>query len=117
MSKIMDRILGNVNNTREPEVKYSLDQILDMKLSEFEKQNFSIELYSEVLNRTVWFCPDKEAAAQIKREDPEAVTYTPDELRHLIALNPGPESLKAIHEGKAALPGSLIGHKGWNNVG
>ena len=88
-----------------------LNAIPEIGLSEFEKQDFSIEIFSTVPNRTVWSCPDKEAAAQVKRDDTEAVCHTPDELRNLIAFNPGPESLKTIHEGKAVLSGTLIDHK------
>ena len=99
MGELEDQLLG------------LLDAIPVIKLSEFEKQDYSIEIYSTVLNQAVWFCPDKEAAAQIKRDDPEAVTYTPDELRHLITLNPVPESFKRIHTAKEVLSGSLINQK------
>lgn len=98
----------NTLNTRLFEL---LDQIPGIKLSEFEKADYSIEVYSTVLKRSVWLCPGREAAEEIRREDLEAVCYTVDELRHLISLNPGPESLKSIREGKVILSGTLIDHK------
>lgn len=99
---------GNYVVKLEEHLLTLLDQIPELKLSEFEKGDYSIEVYSTILKRPVWFCPDQEAVDGITRENPEAVCYTSAELRHLISLNPRPESLKSIHEGKAVLNGSII---------
>ena len=56
-----------------------------------------IEL-NRALNRTprnLWLCSNTEMAAQVRRDDPEAVCYTTHELRELIKLNPGSEDLKS----------------------
>jgi len=63
---------------------------------------------SRVLGEHVWFCSGEEMAAQIRRDDPEVVTYTVDELRELLHLNPNPEDLKAIHNAKSVFPNSHI---------
>jgi hypothetical protein len=108
MSKILDMILANEARDAKPETGHDLERILEMQLDEFEKGDYSIEVFSGVLGGTVWLCPDSEVAARIRRVDPEAVCYTAAELRHLTVLNPGPESLKSIHEGKRILNGSIV---------
>jgi hypothetical protein len=47
-------------------------------------------------------------AAQVKADDPGAVTYTVDEMRKLIRLNPTPEDIKRIHNAKSLFNRSRI---------
>jgi hypothetical protein len=46
--------------------------------------------------------------AQVKQDDPGAVTYTVDEMRELIRLNPDPESLQAINNTKSVFGNSRL---------
>ena len=77
-------------------------------LSEFEKREIAVEIYSELLKCNIWLCSDEDMADQIKMDSPGAVCYTTHELRDIIKLNPSPESLKKINEAKGTFPGSSI---------
>jgi len=83
-------------------------EVEKLKLSEFERRDIAVEIYSEVLGCTVWLCSNKEMAAQVKKDDPEAITCTTHELRELVKLNPGSEDLKKIHDAKRVFPGSTL---------
>ena len=83
-------------------------EVEKLKLSEFERRDIAVEIYSEVLGCTVWLCSNQEMAAQVKKDDPEAITYTTHELRELVKLNPGSEDLKKIHDAKRVFPGSTL---------
>ena len=58
--------------------------------------------------RYVWFCSEDDIAAQIRTDEPEAVTYTVGELREIINVKPNPEDLKAIHNAKSVFLGSRV---------
>jgi hypothetical protein len=88
--------------------KQDMSDISLITLSEFEQRDMAVEIYSEVLRCTLWLSSDNAMADQIKEEAPGAVCYTVSELRLLINLKPGPESLKKIHEAKVINPGSII---------
>jgi len=64
--------------------------------TEFEKRNLAVPIYSEILNCEIWYCSNERMAAQVKRDDPEAVCYTTYELRELIKLDPGLVGLKKV---------------------
>ena len=83
-------------------------EIERLKLSEFEQRDIAVEIHSEVLGCTLWLCSSDTMVTQIKEDAPGAVCYTVGELRHLLSLNPSPESLKKIHEAKAIYPGSTV---------
>jgi len=79
-----------------------------MKLSELKDRDIAIQIYSEVLCCNLWLCSNNGMAAQIRRDDPEVVTYTVDELRELLHLNPNPDDLLAIHNAKSVFLGSRV---------
>jgi hypothetical protein len=79
-----------------------------LRLSELAKRNIALKIYSEVLGSEIWLCSSEEMAAQLRQDDPEAVTYTVDELRKLYKLQPFPEDLRGIHNAKTIFPGSKI---------
>ncbi len=79
-----------------------------IKFSEFARRDIAVLIYSEFLGCELWLCSNNKMAAQIKQDAPEQVCYTADELRHLISLDPGPESLKKIHEAKTVYLGSTL---------
>jgi len=86
-----------------------------MKLSELKDRYMAIQIYSEVLCCNLWLCSNNGMAAQIRRDDPEAVTYTVDELREIINLKPSSEELNAIHIAKSVFPNSQIVDSNLNN--
>jgi hypothetical protein len=82
--------------------------VSDITLYEFSKMNTSIEVYSEILGCSIWFCSNEETASSLKTENPEAVTYTAEELLELLNLSPGPEDIKRIHNVKSIFPNSVV---------
>jgi hypothetical protein len=85
-----------------------IEEILGIKLSEFTTRHLGLQIYSEVLGLEIWFCSNETIASQIKHDDPEAVTYTVDEMRELIRLQPTPEELKRLHDARSVFDGSRI---------
>lgn len=79
-----------------------------IRLSEFERRDIAVEIYSEVLDVNLWLCSNDKIAAQIRKDAPEQVCYTADELRHLLNLNPSSRGLIKIHEVKNIFDGHLI---------
>lgn len=96
------------SDSKKMVTKQELLEIPLLTLYKFEKRDMAVEIYSEVVGCTLWLCSNEEMVAQIKEDAPGAVCYTVSELRHLINLKPGPESLKKIHEAKSTNPGSII---------
>ena len=90
-------------------------EVSRLKLSEFTKRNMALLVDSRVLGEHVWFCSGEEMVAQIRQDEPEAVTYTVGELREIINLKPNPEDLKAIHNAKSVFPNSHIVDSKLNN--
>lgn len=83
-------------------------KVIRLKLSQFTKLNMALLLDSRVLGEQVWFCSNNDMAAQIRRDDPEKVCYTSEELQHLLNHNPSTESIKVINDAKTSFPGSYI---------
>lgn|GEM_PF-1784961 len=105
------RALGRDTSRLEEKVKTLQmrrnKKVEQLRLSEFERRDLAVEIYSEVLGCTVWLCSNKEMASQVKRDDPEAC-YTTHELRELVKLNLHSEDLKKIHDAKRVFPGSSL---------
>ena len=79
-----------------------------MSISKFSELKMAFQVYSEVLKCEVWFCSNDAMAKQIMNDDPEAITYTVDEIMNLIKLNPNPAELTKIHQAKEVFRGSRI---------
>lgn len=82
--------------------------LFDISLSEFRTMSLAVEVYSEALLSTIWFCSNEDMALIVKSDEPEAITYTSHELNEIIYLNPRPEDIKRIHEVKSAFPNCKI---------
>lgn len=108
MSYWVEKLNEIEKQLKEQETALTAECLPGIKLSEFERRDIAVEIYSEVLGCELWLCSNKYIAAQIREDAPGAVCYTVKELRHLLGLNPSPESLKTIHEAKAVFPGSTI---------
>jgi len=86
----------------------TVENLPSIKLSDFANLDCAIKIHSKVLNAEVWLCSDSEMEKQIQNDDPEAITYTVDELKQLIKLNPDPDGLRQIHQAKEVFRGSRI---------
>ncbi len=86
----------------------SIEQISQMQLEKFAKRNMALDIYSEILGCTIWLCSNQEMVKQVKTDDPEAITYTVDEIMNLIRLTPDPEELRRIHNAKEVFVDSKI---------
>lgn len=82
--------------------------LFDKSLSEFRTMRLVVEVYSEALLSTIWFCSNDDMALFVKSDRPEAITYTSHELIEIIYLNPRLEDIKRIHEVKSAFPNCKI---------
>ncbi len=109
MSTIWDEILARRNIHEEPQnPSFEIEGISRLTLFELSKRNIAVEVRSEILGCKIWLCSNQEMAKQVKTDDPEGVTYTVDELRHLLTLKVSPEELKRIHNAKEVFVDSKI---------
>lgn len=108
MAYWIDKINEIEKQIKARDAALTAEYLPGIKLSEFERRDIAVEIYSEILNCRLWLCSNKRMAAQIREDAPDAVIYTVDELRLLLRLDPSPESLKRIHEAKVIYPGSIV---------
>ena len=106
------KTLGKNVETLEEQVK-RLEEVLkhnieQMRLSEIEKREMAIKIYSDVLCDEIWLCSNEELSAQVQNEDPGVVCYIISELRELIRNCTNPDNLKIIHDAKCVFPNSRI---------
>jgi len=86
----------------------ALDLLPNISLAEFKKRNMGVLVYSKYLDDEIWFCSNDKIANQIKSDDPDATTYTVDELINILRLETDVESLKSIHEAKKCFRNSKV---------
>ena len=108
MSYWLDRFEEIIEQQKKEETPLTVESIPSITLAEFARRDIAVEIYSEYLGSNLWLCSNNEMAEQIKRDAPEQVCYTLDEIRSLLTLNPSPESLKKIHEAKLVFPNSNL---------
>lgn len=101
---IIDRVLEE----QKKEPKQVFGDISLLRLSELAKRNMAIEIYSQILSCEVWLCSNELMVKSVKKDYPAAITYTVDEMKELIRLNPTPEDLKRVHNAKTVFPGSKL---------
>lgn len=105
--KKIDEFLEKNKDTKK-EDSYSLDHLLQLRLSELAKREIGIKIYSDILQCDVWLCSNEKIAMKIRYDDSEAITYTVREMKELVKMNPSPEDLKRIQNAKKVFPGSKI---------
>jgi len=98
--------ISNQNN--EADMPISLDLLPTISLKEFKKRNLAVLVYSEFLEDEVWFCSNDDMAKKIQNDDPDAVTYTANELMEIVNLSPNRQGLKSIHDTKKCFRNSKI---------
>lgn len=108
MGRLLDRLEKIIEEKKTQSPTPHTETITNITLAEFSRRNISIEIFSEVLQCTLWLCSDEEMKAQVMRDAPGQVCYTALELRSLLKLNPSPEDLKKIREAKEVFPNSKI---------
>lgn len=108
MSYWLDKIEEIIEQQEKKETPLALERIPGISLGEFEKRDIAVEIYSEFLECNIWLCSNYEIAAQLKKDAPEQVCYTLDEIRWILTLSPSPGSLAKIHEAKIVFPNSKL---------
>ncbi|MFI5324420.1 MAG: hypothetical protein ACHQ6U_13050 [Thermodesulfobacteriota bacterium] len=108
MSYWVDKIDALIEQQKREETPLTLECIPNITLFEFARRDIAVEIYSEVLNCNIWLCSNEKMVTQIMEDAPGAVCYTANELRHLLSLNPSPESLRRINDAKGTFSGSSI---------
>ena len=108
MSYWLDKIDEILEQQKKEEKSLTVESIPCITLAEFARRDIAVEIYSEFLQCDIWLCSNDEIASQLKKDAPEQVCYTLDEIRSLLTLNPSPESLKKIHEAKIVFPNSKL---------
>lgn len=90
----------------------TIDRLRAMSLSEFRFEHTWLKVESSLLpsleHGEIFIASDKQEEREIKAEHKHAVVYGPAELKRIIALDPGPEAMKAIHAAKAILGGRVV---------
>jgi len=107
MSINWDTILG-AKTVVDKQNQQELLLNLGLPLSEFEKRDLAVEVYSDILQSTIWLCSNNSMVHQIKEDNPGATCYTVQELKKLIEMNPSPNDIKNVHEAKNVFSGSTI---------
>ena len=108
MSYWLDKIDEILEQQKKEETSLTVESIPGITLAEFARRDIAVEIYSEFLQCDIWLCSNDEIASQLKKDAPEQVCYTLDEIRSLLTLNPSPESLKKNHEAKIVFPNSKL---------
>ncbi len=108
MSYWLDRLDEIIEQQEKEETPLTVESIPGITLAEFARRDIAVEIYSDFLQCNLWLCSNNEMAAQIRRDAPEQVCYTLEELKCLLQLKPSPDSLIKIHEAKTSFPGSTI---------
>ena len=111
MNTIWNEILGsNLDNFDASKIpkNASKENKKSFNQSTFKERDLAFQVYSEVLKCKVWFCSNDAMAKQVMNDDPEAITYTADELTRLLKHNPTPEGLNSINNVKKVLKQSVI---------
>lgn len=78
------------------------DKVLRASLREFKEAGIAVPVWSELLGETIYFVSDASHAVE------GYVCYTADELARLLISPPGPEGLRAVHEAKRQLDGTVV---------
>ena len=108
MSYWLDRLDEIIEQQEKEETPLSVECIPGITLAEFARRDIAIEIYSDFLQCNLWLCSNNEIANQLRKDAPEQVCYTLEELRCLLQLKPNTDSLIKIHDAKTSFPGSTI---------
>ena len=87
MSYWVEKLEKLIDENKKQETELEVQDITDLPLSKFAGRNLAFEIYSNVLKCNVWFCSNKDMVKQLKKDNPEAICYTTEELRNLIDLS------------------------------
>lgn len=86
-----------------------IERIRAMKMSEFSQAGSWAKIASDLFPHSeIYFASDPVMAREVRKIAPKAVIYGPGELARILALNPGKETMKAIHQAKAILKGRAV---------
>lgn len=86
-----------------------IERIRAMKMSEFSQAGTWAKITSDLFPHSeIYLASDPVIAREVRKIAPKAVIYGPGELARILALNPGKETMKAIHQAKAILKGRVI---------
>ena len=96
MSYWVEKLEKLIDENKKQEPKLKVRDIPELPLSKFAGRNLAFEIYSNVLKCNVWFCSNKDMVKQLKKDNPEAICYTTEELRNLIDRKVTYEGLKQI---------------------
>ena len=89
-----------------------IDRLRAISLSHFRFENTWLKVESSLLPSLeygeIYICSNKDIKREIKAKNKHAITYGPAELKRIIELDPGTETMKQIHAAKAVLGGRVI---------
>lgn len=96
-----------------------IDRLRAMPIGHFRFENTWLKVESDLLPSLeygeIFIASSKEVEREIKAANKgNVVVYGPAELKRIIALDPGPETMKLIHAGKAILGGRVVEVKAKN---
>lgn len=90
----------------------TIDRLQAMSLSEFRFERTWLKVESKLLPSLeygeIFIASDNETKREIKAKYKSAVVYLPAELKRILDLDPGPETMRLIHAGKAILGGRVV---------
>jgi len=108
MSYWVEKLEKLIDEGKKQETELEVQDITDLPLSKFAGRNLAFEIYSNVLKCNIWFCSNKDMVKQLKKDNPEAICYTTEELRNLIDRKATNEELKQIYTAKSVFPNSTL---------
>lgn len=108
MSYWVEKLEKLIDENKKQKHDLKVQDIPGLPLSKFAGRNLAFEIYSNVLKCNVWFCSNKDMVKQLKKDNPEALCYTTEELLNLIDLKVTNEELMRIHSAKSVFLNSTL---------
>lgn len=108
------RAMGTPTTIFQDEYKQSaeIDRLRFMPLGQFRFENTWLKVESDLLSSLeygeIYIASSDKIEEKIKARNTRSVVYLPIEIKRLLKLNPGPETMKQIHAAKAILGGRVI---------
>lgn len=103
--------MSEIFNTERAQAA-EIDRLRVMPIGQFRFEKTWLKVESKLLPSLeygeIYIVSDNETKREIREKNPGAVIYVSGEIKRILDLDPGPETMKLIHAGKAILGGRVV---------